>query len=285
MMTTALDGLSAGEIVARIIAADAAVPALVAAEQARIAALAEAAAWRIRRGGRVRYVGAGTSGRLAALDAAEIPPTFGVAAAVVSAALAGGTAAFHAAHEGAEDDAAQGAADLRQWQVTPADLVIGIAASGTTPYVLGALAEARRVGALVAAITTSRDTPLERLADLAIVVPVGDEVLRGSTRMKAGTAQKLVLHSFSTTLFVLLGHVFGDVMIDVQPTNHKLRARAREIVATIAAVEAATAEAALLAAGMRIRPAVLMARDGIDCAAAEERLRRADGDLRRALET
>jgi N-acetylmuramic acid 6-phosphate etherase len=103
--------------------------------------------------------------------------------------------------------------------------------------------------------------------------------------MKAGTAQKLVLHSFSTTLFVLLGHVFGDGMIDVQPTNHKLRARAREIVATIAAVEAATAEAALLAAGMRIRPAVLMARDGIDCAAAEERLRRTDGDLRRALET
>ncbi|MBU6333989.1 MAG: N-acetylmuramic acid 6-phosphate etherase [Chloroflexi bacterium] len=282
---TALDGLSAEELVARILAADAAVPALVAAEQARIAALAEAAAWRIRRGGRVRYVGAGTSGRLAALDAAEIPPTFGVAASLVSAALAGGAAAFHAAREGAEDDAAQGATDLRQWQVTPADLVIGIAASGTTPYVLGALAEARRVGALVAAITTSRDTPLERLADLAIVVPVGDEVLRGSTRMKAGTAQKLVLHSFSTTLFVLLGHVFGDVMIDVQPTNHKLRARAREIVATIAGVGAATAEAALLAAGMRIRPAVLMARDGIDCAAAEERLRRTDGDLRRALET
>ncbi len=281
---TALDGLSAGEIVARIIAADATVPALVAAEQARIAALAEAAAWRIRRGGRVRYVGAGTSGRLAALDAAEIPPTFGVAAELVSAALAGGTVAFHAAHEGAEDDAAQGAEDLRHWQVSPADLVIGIAASGTTPYVLGALAEARRSGALVAAITTSRDTPLERIADLAIVVPVGDEVLRGSTRMKAGTAQKLVLHSFSTALFVLLGHVFGDVMIDVQPTNRKLRARACGIVANLAGVDAATAEAAWLAADMRIRPAVLMARDGIDRAAAEERLRRAGGDLRRALE-
>ncbi|HMO57779.1 MAG TPA: N-acetylmuramic acid 6-phosphate etherase [Roseiflexaceae bacterium] len=278
-----LDQLDAAAIIARIAAADALVPAAVAAEAESIAALAECAAKRIAGGGRLIYVGAGTSGRLGALDAAECPPTFGVPPGVVVALIAGGSDALRVAVEAAEDDAAQGAADLTACAVGPDDVVLGIAASGTTPYVLGALAAARAAGAVVAALTCVPRSPLAEAATIAIVPDVGPEVVRGSTRLKAGTAQKLVLNMLSTTVFVLLGRVYADLMIDVQPTNEKLRRRAAAIVAQIAGIDEQRAAELLHQSDLRIRPAVLMAVYGYDRAAAEQALAAAGGDLRRAL--
>jgi N-acetylmuramic acid 6-phosphate etherase len=210
-------------------------------------------------------------------------PTFGVPQGIVIALLAGGPRALTGAVEAAEDDAAQGERDLLAHAVEPADVVLGIAASGRTPYVLGALSAARAAGAFCAALTCTPGAPLAAAADLAIVPDVGPEVLRGSTRLKAGTAQKLALNTLSTTIFIRLGHAYGDLMIDVQPTNAKLRARAAAIVAEVAGVDINIAETFLLQAGMRVRPAVVMAARGCDRAQAEALLAAAGGDLRRAL--
>lgn len=278
-----LDQLDTDALIQAICDEDARVPAAVAAEAPRIAALAELTVQRIRAGGRLIYVGAGTSGRLGALDAAECPPTFGVAPGVVIALLAGGPRALQAPVEDAEDNSAQGAADLADLDVTARDVVLGIAASGSTPYVLGALAEARRQGGFCAALTCTPDSLLAQAADLTIAPLVGPEILRGSTRMKAGTAQKLVLNALSTAVMIRLGHVYGQLMIDVQPTNRKLRARACAITARIAGIDADEATALLEQTGYRIRPAVVMALAGCDAAAAQRRLDAADGNLRTAL--
>jgi N-acetylmuramic acid 6-phosphate etherase len=252
-----------------------AIPAISRAVEAMVAAL--------NRGGRVFYVGAGTSGRLAALDAAEIPPTFGTPARKVQAVIAGGRHALTHAVEGAEDNEAQGARDLAARRVTSNDAVIGITASGATPYVLGALAYARRRGAVVIGITSNPRTPVTRLAPISIVTETGPEAITGSTRMKAGTAQKMVLNMLSTTVMTRLGRVYDNWMIGVALTNRKLKQRGLRILAEASGSSVAEATRALRQSGHDLRTALIMLKRGVDARSARLLLRRAGGDLRAAL--
>jgi N-acetylmuramic acid 6-phosphate etherase len=280
--TNPLDTLSAPEIVALIAAEDARVPAAVAAEGPRIALLAEAVAERLRRGGRLVYVGAGTSGRLGVLDAAECPPTFGVPPSLVQGIIAGGPVALVASVEGAEDDEAAAARDLGPLALGANDVVLGIAASGSTPYVLAALRYARVQGALTAGLTCTRPAPIEELAAITIAPLVGPELIRGSTRMKAGTAQKLALNTLSTTVMVLLGKTYGNLMVDVQPLNAKLRRRVRAIVQEATGLPPAEA-AALLEAGGSAPAAIVMALAGVEATEARRRLQASGGRVREAI--
>jgi N-acetylmuramic acid 6-phosphate etherase len=279
--STALDRLPTGDILALMNDEDASVAVAVRATIPQIARAVDELAARVARGGRLLLFGAGTSGRLAALDAAEWPPTFGTPPGLARAFIAGGPAALTHAIEGAEDNADLGRDDARSAGVGPDDLALGISASGGAPYVVGALAEARASGALTVGLACRPDSPLEAVADIAIVPVVGPEVITGSSRLKAGTAQKLVLNMLSTATMVRLGKVYGNLMIDVQPTNAKLRARAVRIVREATGAEAETAAQAL-AAGGHPRVAILMLRLGLDRAAAERRLGEA-GSLRAAL--
>jgi N-acetylmuramic acid 6-phosphate etherase len=238
---------------------------------------------RLRRGGRMLYVGAGTSGRLGVLDASELPPTFGVDAALVQGAIAGGDRALRDAIEGAEDDPALGAADVRAAGIGVADVVVGVAASGRTPYVLGALAEARARGAATVAVVCNRPTPAHAAADVVVDPVVGEEVLAGSTRLKAGTAQKLVLNALSTAVMVRLGRTYGNLMVGVAATNEKLRLRAQRLVVDIVGVDAGTAAAALAAASWDVRTACVMLRRGVPADAARAALAAAGGRLRDVL--
>lgn len=235
------------------------------------------------RGGRVHAFGAGTSGRLAVLDASECPPTFGVDADVFQGHMAGGDRAITEAIEGAEDDEPDGAAAVDRAGVTNHDAVIAVTASGTTPWCLGVLRRAGALGAATYGITCRRDTPLHAHASLTLDPDVGDEVLRGSTRLAAGTAQKLVLNMISTGVMVRSGRTFGDLMVGVQPTNAKLRARARDIVATITGASTGV-EAVLAAAGNDVPLACVMIARGLDRDAAGRALAAA-GTLRKALRT
>lgn len=262
-------------------AEDRTVAAAVGAVLPEVARAVELAAERWRRGGRVVLFGAGTSGRLAALDAAELGPTFGVPPTRYLARMAGGAGAFQVAVEGAEDDLAAGeaaAADL-----TADDLAIGIAASGRTPWVIGAMRGARARGAATVGLACVARPALGEEVDVAIAVETGAEVLAGSTRMKAGTAQKLVLNAFSTALMTRLGKVYRNLMVDVQVTNAKLRRRAVRLVAEIAGVEEAVAERALDEAGREVKTAVVVLKLGVGVGEARERLVAVDGVLSRAL--
>ncbi len=238
----------------------------------------------IRRGGRLIYVGAGTSGRLATLDAAECPPTFSVPPRLVQALIAGGRRALTHAVEGAEDSAREGARDLARKNITSHDVVVGIAASGTTPYVLGALAYAGRRRATTVGITSNPRSPLARAADITISPETGPEVITGSTRMKAGTAQKLVLNMLSTAAMVRLGCVYDNWMINVALTNKKLRRRGLRILEQAAEVGVAEAARALRQAKHDLRVALVMLKMGTDASEARRQLRRAQGNLRQALE-
>jgi N-acetylmuramic acid 6-phosphate etherase len=255
----------------------------VAATLPAVATAVERIAESLRRGGRLLYVGAGTSGRIAALDAAECPPTFGTDPALVQAVLAGGPRAMTEAVEGAEDDAAAGEREMDARHVGPADAVVGIAASGETPFTVAAVRRARRLGAWTAGVACNAGSSLEAACDLAIVPVVGPEVIAGSTRLKAGTAQKLVLNMLSTLAMVRLGKVYGNLMVDLRATNAKLRRRAVRIVAAAAGADDRRAAAALGEAGGRVPVAIVMLRLGIDAAAARARLDGAAGSLRRAL--
>lgn len=197
----------------------------------QIEKLVDAATERIRRGGRLFYIGAGTSGRLGVLDASEIPPTFGMSAGIVTGIIAGGDKAIRNAVEGAEDDDAQGWADLLEHNINELDTVVGIAASGTTPYVVGALEQARRNGVLTAAVTSNPGSPATEAAEIAIVTVVGPEFVTGSSRMKSGTAQKMTLNMISTSVMIRLGRVRGNRMIDMQLNNKKLVDRGSRIIA------------------------------------------------------
>lgn len=249
----------------------------------QIALAVDAIAGALHAGGRLIYVGAGTSGRLGVLDASECPPTFGVSEGVVVGLIAGGARALTHAVEGAEDDAAQGAADLAALALTPNDIVVGIAASGRTPYVLGALSHARASGCRTVALTCNPGSALAALADIAIEPSVGPEVLTGSTRMKSGTAQKLVLNMLSTGTMIRIGKTFGNLMIDIQPGNRKLAARAARIVAEATGCTPERAETLLAHAGA-VKTAILMELAGIDAETASQRLARAGGVLRAALD-
>jgi N-acetylmuramic acid 6-phosphate etherase len=238
---------------------------------------------RIGNGGRLMYVGAGTSGRLAVLDAAECPPTFGVSRNLVQALIAGGRRALTGAVEGAEDSVGNGVRDLRAKKVGRDDIVVGIAASGTTPYVLSALAFARKRGATTVAITSNRGTPIARHAQIVIATEVGPEIIAGSTRMKAGTSQKLVLNMLSTATFVRLGHVYENWMIDVALTNQKLRDRGLRILAEASGKDLSASRRALRQSGHSLRVALVMLKCGLNAKNARARLDLTKGNLRRAL--
>jgi N-acetylmuramic acid 6-phosphate etherase len=278
-----IDALPVPQILAIVNAEDARVAEAVAREIPRIAQAVEGIVERVERGGRLFYIGAGTSGRLGVLDAAECPPTFSVAAELVQGIIAGGEAALARATEASEDDSALGAGDLDSRGFTAADSLVGIAASGRTPYVLGAVARARELGALTIGISCTPGSELSRAVHIAIEPLTGPEVIAGSTRMKAGTATKLVLNMLSTAVMIRLGHVYGNLMVNVQPANAKLRERAVRIIAEAVGVDRERAAALLDASGGTVKTAIVIGRLGMAHEAAEERLRAAGGRISEAL--
>jgi N-acetylmuramic acid 6-phosphate etherase len=283
--SAALDTLSTRAALALFAQADREAAAAVAAAHAELAAAVELVAARLAGGGRLVYAGAGTSGRLAVLDAAECPPTFRSAPEQVQAVIAGGPPALRAAVEGAEDDAAQGAADLAARGVGERDAVLGITAGGTTPYVHGALGEARRRGAATLFLACVPRAEVDDDYDVSLRLVCGPELVAGSTRLKAGTATKLALNALSTLVMVRLGKVHGNLMVDVDTSaNAKLVDRGERLVMQIARVDRARAAGLLERAGGRVKVAALMGVRGVDAAHAEARLARAGGMLRVALE-
>jgi N-acetylmuramic acid 6-phosphate etherase len=238
---------------------------------------------RLRQGGRLFYVGTGTSGRLGVLDASECPPTFGVAPALVQGIIAGGYEALYRATEASEDDGAAGARDLAARGVTAKDAVVGIAASGRTPYTIGAVEHARALGAFTACVTCVPDAPITRAVEVAIVPVVGPEVIAGSTRLKAGTAQKLVLNMLSTATMIRLGYVTGNRMTNMLPRNEKLKARSRRILRAETGMDAAEAQTALDAAGGDLRLALVMHKTGRPRAEAERALAAAQNVVAQAV--
>ncbi len=278
-----LDRMTAMQIVRLMNREDRKVAAAVSRALAAIARAADAIVKAIRNGGRLVYVGAGSSGRMAVLDAAECPPTFGTSPKLVQALIAGGRPAVTGAVEGAEDSRANAERDLHAKKLTRRDVVVGITASGTTPYVLAALQRARRRGATTVAITANRNTPVARLAKILIATEVGPEVLTGSTRLKAGTAQKMVLNMLSTAAMARLGHVYENLMIDVKPSNQKVSARILRILAEASGKSLSAAEHALRQAGHNMRVALVMLELGISAQGAKKKLRETKGDLHEAL--
>lgn len=285
--STNLDQLSTLEMLRVINAEDAKVAAAVEAALPQIAAAVDAIAARFERGGRLFYLGAGTSGRLGVLDASECPPTFAVPPTLFVGLIAGGDSALRTSSEGSEDSAEEGARDLAQHHLTANDTVIGIAASGRTPWVLGGLAEASRAGALTIALTcaggAAHPSRMAQAAEIAIELATGPEVLTGSTRLKAGTATKLVLNMISTGVMVRRGAVYGNLMVNVQLTNAKLIDRARRIIAEATGCDPATAARLLTEAG-DVKSAILMHQLGLSREAATARLAQSNGNLRRALD-
>jgi N-acetylmuramic acid 6-phosphate etherase len=253
-----IDRLPTDEIARRMNAADATVPGAVALAIPAISAAIDAIAERMARGGRLLYVGAGTSGRLAVLDASECPPTFGTDPELVRGIIAGGVDALTRSVEGAEDDAGAGAAAIRAEGAGPLDSVVGISASGRAPFVVAAVAEARRYGALTVGLSCNTGGPLSAAAGHAIEVVVGPEIVTGSTRLKAGTAQKLVLNMISTITMIRCGRTYGNHMVEMSATNSKLADRAARIVSDITGAGIHDAQGALEAAGLELKTAVVM---------------------------
>jgi len=244
----------------------------VAAEAQKIAHAVDEIANRMHHGGRMFYVGAGTSGRIAMLDASELPPTFGIDRSVVRVIMAGGERAFFSAAEGAEDDEDAAIAAIEQ-DVVADDAVVGIAASGTTPYTVAAIRKANMIGALTVGITSNPASPLAQEADIAIAPEIGPEVIMGSSRMKSGTAQKLILNTISTAVMIRLGHVYSNLMIDMPATNEKLRNRAVRMVELAADVPRAIAVQALRDADGSVRLATVIARKRVTAEEAKALLR------------
>jgi N-acetylmuramic acid 6-phosphate etherase len=283
LRTRNLDLRSTRGIVDAIHREDARVAGAVGHELAAITRAVDCIVRALAAGGRLIYVGAGTSGRLAMLDAAECPPTFGVPAGLVSALIAGGRRALTTSVEGAEDSAAQGRRDLARRRLQRRDIVVGLSASGDTPYVLGALRFARRMGTATIAVTANRRSPLSRAAQITIAAETGPEAIAGSTRMKAGTAQKMILNLLSTAAMVRLGHVYDNWMVDVTPSNKKLRQRALGILRNATGASPVRAARALQGARENLRVALIMLKTKNTAAQARQRLRQAQGNLRRAL--
>jgi N-acetylmuramic acid 6-phosphate etherase len=279
-----LDLRSTAELVELMNAEDATVPGAIAAAADAIAAAVDAVAERLLQGGRLIYVGAGTSGRLAAVDAAECESTFSTRPGQVVALVAGGAASGAAAQEAAEDDDAAGAAEIQTSGASARDAVVGVSASGRTPYVLGAIEAARRTGALTVGVVSVHGSALSELVDHEIAAVVGPEVVAGSTRLKAGTAQKLVLNTISTVAMIRLGKTFGNLMVDVDATNDKLRARVRRIVRQATGASPGAVEVALTESGGEAKVAIVALLTGADAETARQLLTDADGVVRRALD-
>jgi N-acetylmuramic acid 6-phosphate etherase len=282
--TIDIDTLPTSQILRQINAEDATVAPAVERELPAIEAVVDRVVDAFRAGGRLIYVGAGTSGRVAVLDAAECPPTYSSDPRQVQALLAGAPVALTRSVEGAEDDEAQGARDVDALAVDQRDVVLGIAASGRTPYVVGALRRARERGATAAALVANPDGPVAATAELVIAPRTGPEVIAGSTRMKAGTAHKMVLNMISTAAMIRTGHTYGNLMVNVQATNSKLRERARRIVAQATGADAETTARSLADADGQVKTAIVMLLAGVPAAEARERLARAGGVVRRALQ-
>jgi N-acetylmuramic acid 6-phosphate etherase len=281
--TRGLDLMSTRAIVGAMNREDARVAPAVRRALPAIARAVDAIVESLRGGGKVFYVGAGTSGRLAALDAAECPPTFGTPRGMIEAILAGGRRALTEASEGAEDSAKQGGRDLAKRKVSARDVVVGIAASGTTPYVLGALGLARRRGARTIAIACNRGTPLGRAAEISIELETGPEAVAGSTRLKAGSAQKMVLNLLSTASMVRLGRVYDNWMVGVRLTNHKLRRRGLRILEEATGASASEAARAMRHSGHDLRTGIVMLKAKVGAGEARRRLKVTNGDVRRAI--
>lgn len=279
-----LDKMSVVQLAEAMNEADASVPVAVRAALPAIVPAIEAAAARMAAGGRLVYVGAGTPGRIGVLDASECPPTFNTPPELVFAIMAGGPSAIVTPIEGAEDDADAGAAAIDTAGIGPLDTVVGIASSGRTPFVIAAIQRARTLGALTVGLSCNSDTPLSAAAEFPIEVVVGPEMLTGSTRLKSGTAQKLVLNMFSTIVMVQQGKTYGSLMVDLKPTNFKLRERAVRMVAEIAGVSRESAEATLAATNFEVKTSILMLALGLGRSEAEARLAASAGKLRPALE-
>jgi N-acetylmuramic acid 6-phosphate etherase len=278
-----IDTLSTAGILAVLNAADAEVPAAVAREIPRIARAVDAIAAALERGGQLVYIGAGTSGRLGVLDASECPPTFNVPPELVRGIIAGGDRALKCSTEASEDDPQAGARDLTASGFASGDVLVGISASGRTPYVLGAIAKARAMGAVTCGISCTPDSELSRAVDYPIEPKPGPEVLAGSTRLRAGTATKLVLNMISTAVMIRLGHVYGNLMVNVQPGNEKLAARARRIIEQATGVSRERAAELLEAAGRDVRTAIVMEKKKTARAEAERLLSQSGGRIREAL--
>lgn len=281
--TMTLDEMSPLEIVTAMNREDHKVPEVIQGILPQIAAAVEMAEQGFRQGGRLFYLGAGTSGRLGVLDASECPPTFGVPPEMVVGLIAGGDRALRFPVEGAEDNGALGRQDLIAHKAAPPDVVVGIAASGRTPYVLGALEYAHGIGCKTVAIACNTDSAIGRVADLALEAPVGPEVLTGSTRLKAGTAQKMILNMITTGAMIRLGKAYQNLMVDMVQSNEKLRTRAENIVMTATGVSRSEARSAIDAADGKAKLAITMLLTGLSAREAQQRLNRAGGRVRDAL--
>jgi N-acetylmuramic acid 6-phosphate etherase len=282
--TREIDRMSSLEIVEAMNAEDAKVAEAVRQALPQVARAIEAIAARLKRGGRLIYMGAGTSGRLGALDAAECPPTFSLPPEMIVGCMAGGSFALTQAAEDVEDSAEAGREDVARLNVTEADAVVGITASGRTAYVLGGIASAKVRGALTIGLACNAGAPLEEKVEVSIVVVVGPEVISGSTRLKAGTAQKMVLNMLSTGAMILLGKTYGNLMVDVQATNRKLHQRALSIIRQVTGLDGEAAEQALTASHGEVKTAIVSACANLTPDQARAHLARHDGILRVALE-
>ena len=278
-----LDVMSVSELLSAMNESDAEVPKAVSLQLPAIEKAIDGVVDRMMQGGRLIYIGAGTSGRLGVLDAAECGPTFSVSEDQVLALIAGGDSALRLPAEGAEDKPENGVTDLKSQKITARDSVVGIAASGRTPYVLGALAYAKEIGALTIGLTCNPNSEISKIVDCAIEIDSGPELLAGSTRLKSGTAQKLVLNMISTITMVRLGKTFGNLMVDLQITNGKLKDRAIRIIEKATGVSRALAEKALSESGHEVKVAILMLLLNIDAESARERLRASQNRVREAL--
>ncbi|MFC6201748.1 N-acetylmuramic acid 6-phosphate etherase [Lactiplantibacillus nangangensis] len=279
----ALDTLSIHDILALMNQEDQQVPQAVKKALPQIESAVDTIAATFKRGGRLFYLGAGTSGRLGVLDAAECVPTFGTAPSMVQGFIAGGMPAMTAAVEGAEDSAKLGQQDLRKAKLAASDTVVGIAASGRTPYVVGGLDYAQRVGAATISLACNHRATISAHAQVAIEVEVGPEILTGSTRLKAGTAQKLVLNMLSTVSMISIGKVYQNLMVDVQPTNEKLVERAKRIIMQATDCSLATATTAFDAAGQDVKLAIVMVLTDMSRDEAAQRLNTVHGFVRKAV--
>ena len=278
-----IDQLPTLEIAKIMNAEDATVPTAVAARLPLIAAAIDGIADRMSRGGRLIYAGAGTAGRLGVLDASECPPTFNTDPTQVVGLIAGGPSAMITSIEGAEDSKELAAADLEELSLTPDDTVVGVSASGRTPYAVGAVEHARARGALTIGLSCNEASALAAAAEHGIEIVVGPELLTGSTRLKAGTAQKLVLNMLSTITMIRLGKTYGNLMVDVRASNEKLRARSRRIVALATGASDEEIEQALAATDGEVKNAILTILGGVDGPTAARLLEESDGHLRAAL--
>jgi len=282
-----LDGYDTAALVQAFVADQALASLAVRAASAQLALAVDQAVPRLRAGGRIVTVGAGTSGRLGVLDSVELYPTFNWPRERAPALLAGGQGAMFVAVEGAEDNRAQGADDLLALRPSPNDVVLLLAASGSTPYALGAADVARAAGALTIAIVNNPLAPLAAACEVSVLLDTGPEVISGSTRLKAGTAQKIALNTFSSSVMVRLHKVYGNLMVDVRASNAKLVQRALRLTMLATGAGAADAQAALAACGARVKVAIVMLKAdggaGVDVAEAERRLAQADGSVQRAL--